>query len=79
MVTMGEMYEGCLHSIDGVQVDDDVVGEGGVANWHLLRDETKMAVEAQGGRMVRETRLSLTFRDVVRVKRLGKGLALLRK
>lgn len=80
LITMGEMYEGCLHSIESVKIDEGVVREdGGVGNWDLLREETKKAVEAEGGRTVRETRLSLTFRDVVRVKKLGKGLALLGK
>ncbi|KAL8822396.1 MAG: hypothetical protein Q9191_006869, partial [Dirinaria sp. TL-2023a] len=78
LITMGEMYKGCLHSIESVKVDEDLVrGDGGVGNWDLLREETKMAVEAEGGRSMRETRLSLTFRDVIRVKKLGKGLALL--
>lgn len=80
LITMGEMYEGCLHSIANVKVDEGVgSGIDGMSNWELLREETKRAVEAEGGRIVRETRLSLTFRDVVRVKKLGRGFALLAK
>lgn len=86
LVSMGEMYEGCLHGITGVEVDEglcevreDADADGrmkkrGAVNWHMLSEECRGRVEENGGRWKRETRLSLTFRDVVRVKSLGKKL-----
>ncbi|KAL9016332.1 MAG: hypothetical protein Q9185_006315 [Variospora sp. 1 TL-2023] len=72
LVSTGEMYEGCLHGIGAVEVDEGLHGgEGGVANWDMLRQEWRERFEGEGGRWVRGTRVSLTFRDVVRVKKLG--------
>lgn len=77
LVTMGECYEGCLHGIEGVEVDEGLgaVGAegGGVVNWEFLREETREEVEREEGRLRRGLRVSLTCRDVVRVKRV-KGL-----
>lgn len=72
LVTMGEVYEGCLHGIEGVEVDEGLVEEG-VVNWGFLREETRGEVDREGGRLRRGTRLSLTCRDVVKVRRV-KGL-----
>ena len=74
LVTTGELYIGYLHGIGGVKVDEDL-GEGNIANWHLLGDRTLFA----GGRAVREPRVSMTFRDVIRVKKLGKAFGGLRR
>lgn len=79
LVTMGECYEGCLHGIEGVEVDEGLGavwaedGGGGVVNWECLREETRGEVEREGGRLRRGTRVSLTCRDVVKVRRV-KGL-----
>ena len=54
-------------------------GEAGVVNWDFLRKESSLQIEKDGGRNVRGTRVSLTFRDVIKVKKLGKGLAFLAK
>lgn len=70
LVTMGECYEGCLHGIEGVEVDE---GLREVVNWEFLREETREEVEREGGRLRRGTRVSLTCRDAVRVRRV-KGL-----
>lgn len=73
LVTTGAMYSGCLHGIEGVHVDGDVRdGEGGVVNWGLLREETRREMEGCGGRSERGTRVSLTFRDVLKVKKVGR-------
>ena len=53
--------------------------EAGVVNWDFLRKEVRHQMEKEGGRNVRGTRISLTFRDVIKVKKLGKGLAFLAK
>ena len=80
LITAGEIYKGCLHGIESVEVDEDVGGgEGGVANWDLLRKETRDQIEKDGARNLRGTRISLTFRDVIKVKKLGKGLGFLAK
>lgn len=68
LVMTGECYTGCLHGIEGVGVDEGV-GRGGVANWGLVGDKEGF----EGGRAERDVRVSLTFRNVVRVKRLGKA------
>lgn len=48
LVTMGECYAGCLHGIEGVEVDEGL-GPGEVVNWELLREETRGEVEREGG------------------------------
>lgn len=69
LVTMGECYVGCLHGIEGVEVDEGL-GPAGVVNWELLREETRAEVQREGGRLRRGVRVSLTCRDVVRVRRV---------
>lgn len=72
LVSTGEMYEGYLHGIGSVEVDEGLHGgEGGVCNWEMLGEEWRGRIEAEGGRWRRGTRLSLTFRDVIRVKKFG--------
>ena len=73
LITTGELYTGCLHGISEVKVDEDL-DEKAIANWNLLGDRTPFA----GGQAARETRVSLTFRDVLRVKKLGKAFGGLR-
>ncbi len=76
LITTGELYEKYLHGIEGVEADENLGdGESGVCNWELLGDQGEF-VE---GRRKRETRVSLTFRDVLKVKKLGKGLGFLGK
>ena len=78
LITTGKMYEECLHGIEGVEVDEDVRewdgAGGGVVNWGLLRESTRREVERDGGRSERGTRVSLTYRDVVKVKKIGRAL-----
>ena len=70
LITRGEMYEAWLHGIAGVEVDERLAE---VANWGLIGKKENFAE----GRSVRGTRVSLTFRDVLKVKTLGKGLSFL--
>ncbi|KAK4552493.1 hypothetical protein LTR86_010337 [Recurvomyces mirabilis] len=71
LVTCGTAYTETLHGI--AEVEEDVeLGEGTVANWELLGD--REGVLEAGGRNVRETRVSLTFRDVKKVSKLGSKL-----
>lgn len=74
LVSTGEVYENCLHGIAEVVVDEGL-GPEGVANWGLVGDRRRF----EEGRCERGTRVSLTFRDVIRVKKLGKGLGFLGK
>lgn len=68
LITTGEMYTGCLHGIAGVEVDEGL-NEQGIVNWGLLGDRGEYAE----GWKRRGTRISLTYRDVVRVKKVGKA------
>ncbi|KAL8667246.1 MAG: hypothetical protein Q9202_000819 [Teloschistes flavicans] len=80
LLSMGEMYTDYLHGIAEVEADEGLHGrEGGVVNWDLLSEGWKGRFEEADGRWGRETRVSLTFRDVIKVKSLGKGLGFLSK
>ena len=73
LITTGKLYTDCLHGISEVMIDENLGGDT-IANWHLLGDRTPFA----GGQAARERRISLTFRDVIRVKKLGKAFGGLR-
>lgn len=74
LITTGELYTDCLHGISELKADEDL-GETSVANWNMLRDKTPFA----GGQAARGPRVSLTFRDVIRVKKLGKAFGGLKR
>ena len=69
LVTTGELYTECLHGIESLMVDEEL-NEKGIANWKLLGEEEAF----REGRKERETRVSLTFRDVIQVKNVAKAL-----
>ena len=74
LITTGDAYRDLMHGIESVEVDEGLSAET-VANWNLLGDEVKERIEEAGGRSGRETRVSLTYRDVVKVsKAAGKVL-----
>lgn len=64
LITTGDAYESLLHGVDGVEMDEDLNAET-VANWGLLHDRAQY--EKADGRNVRTTRVSLTYRDVLKV------------
>lgn len=66
LVTTGAAYGELMHGIAPVDVDEGLCAET-VANWELLGEESKTRIEADGGRSNRETRVSLTYRDVLKV------------
>ncbi|KAK5165960.1 uncharacterized protein LTR77_008884 [Saxophila tyrrhenica] len=68
LVTAGSAYTETLHGIAEVKEDIDLKGET-VANWDLLGDRER--VMESGGNNLRETRISLTFRDVLKVSNVG--------
>lgn len=71
LITSEKIYTDFLHGIREVDVDENI-REGCVVNWALIGEKEKF----RDGRSVRETRVSLTFRDVIRVKNLGKAFGL---
>lgn len=71
LITTGEMYYGWLHGIAELEIDENLEQ---VVNWGLVDRKSDFA-EA---RSARGTRISLTFRDVLKVKTL-KGLNFLGK
>lgn len=90
IITRGALYKEHLHSIEGVTEDliapavpnvgggegNNVGGGVAIDNWDLISDEKMKTVVTHGGRITRETRVSLTCRDVEKVRKplLGKGL-----
>ncbi|MCJ1417013.1 hypothetical protein MMC32_003352 [Xylographa parallela] len=72
LITTGELYREHLHGIAETEVDEDL-NEKGVVNWKLLGRKEDFG----GGEKRRGTRVSLTFRDVLKVKNLGKGFGFL--
>lgn len=70
LVTVGKAYTETLHGIAEFEVDEDL-GPETVANWNLLEDETRKEVMRNGGRSARVTRTSLTFREVLKVSKIG--------
>lgn len=69
LVTRGEAYRVFLHGIADVDTDSELDASG-IANWDLLDDRTKY----EAGTAVRQTRVSLTFRDVLKVSSVGSKL-----
>lgn len=68
LITMGEAYTETLHGIAEVTEDENLNAQT-VANWDLLGDRS--VIEENGGRNVRTTRISLTYRDVKKVSAIG--------
>lgn len=68
LVTTGSAYTDTLHGIAEIEEDVDL-NENTVANWDLLGN--KDVIEANGGKNERTTRISLTYRDVLKVSNLG--------
>ena len=64
LVTTGAAYRELMHGISAVEVDEDLSAET-IANWGLLGDNER--IKRDGGRNVRITRVSLTYRDVLKV------------
>ena len=74
LITTGKLYTDCLHGISEV-TNDGNLGHESIANWNLLGDRTPFTE----GQAARERRISLTFRDVIRVKKLGKAFGGLKR
>jgi alkylated DNA repair protein alkB homolog 6 len=74
LITTGDLYTEYLHGIDDINEDANL-SEETIANWSLLR--SKSAFEE--GRNSRQTRTSLTYRDVRSVSKLSNKLGLFSK
>lgn len=72
LVTTGKLYTDLLHGIAD-SVRDEGLGPGTVCNWDLLREKERYA----SGWLERETRISLTYRDVIRVAKVGNAMKFL--
>jgi alkylated DNA repair protein alkB family protein 6 len=64
LITTGEAYQDLMHGIASIVVDENLNVDT-VANWSLLADYK--SIEENGGRSARQTRVSLTYRDVLKV------------
>ncbi|KAL4896661.1 hypothetical protein BDV59DRAFT_199019 [Aspergillus ambiguus] len=74
LVTRGRIYTEFLHGIAETTVDEGL-GADSICNWDLLREPAVF----YGGRLHRDTRISLTYRDVRQVARLGNTMKFLGK
>ncbi len=68
LITAGSLYTETLHGISELEFDEGVDADG-IVNWDLLGDKKPFPA----GSSVRKKRISLTFRDVIKVKKLGKA------
>jgi alkylated DNA repair protein alkB family protein 6 len=71
LITTARLYTDYLHGIDDI-TEDIELSERTIANWALLRSSSTF----HDGRNPRQTRTSLTYRDVINVSRLGSKLGL---
>jgi alkylated DNA repair protein alkB family protein 6 len=69
LVTVGEAYESLLHGISPITKDEKLET---VVNWEQLGDKRRF--ELTGGVNERATRISLTYRDVLKVSKVGIGI-----
>lgn len=66
LVTTGKLYTDFLHGI-AETMRDEGLGPESVCNWDLLREKDRY----ECGWLERETRISLTYRDVIKVAKVG--------
>ena len=70
LVTSGGAYEQLMHGIAEVETDEELSRQT-ICNWNLLGDGDRFAK----GSYARAERVSLTFRDVLKVSNLGNRLS----
>jgi len=68
LLTIGAAYKDTLHGIEEI-IEDLDLNKDTVANWNILGDST--AIVANEGRTERTTRVSLTYRDVLKVSKVA--------
>ncbi|KAI1979569.1 hypothetical protein LOZ53_001812 [Ophidiomyces ophidiicola] len=74
LITTGDLYTEYMHGIAERTTDNDL-DSGEISNWEQLGDKTQF----QAGSYNRQTRVSLTYRDVLRVSKLGNTIKFLNK
>ncbi|PTB46463.1 hypothetical protein M441DRAFT_85522 [Trichoderma asperellum CBS 433.97] len=74
LITTATLYTDYLHGISGIKEDLDLSADT-IVNWPLLREPEAFA----SGQSVRQTRTSLTYRDVLKVSKVGNRLGLFNK
>jgi alkylated DNA repair protein alkB family protein 6 len=72
LITRGEMYTDFLHGIAEVTKDEEL-GPDSICNWDLLREKEAY----RDGWYERKTRISLTYRDVLHVTKMGNAVKFL--
>ncbi|KAK6523253.1 hypothetical protein TWF694_006142 [Orbilia ellipsospora] len=72
LITTDEIYTSHLHGISATTTDENL-SPSTINNWNLLSDDTRNMIQAGEGKVERtETRVSLTYRDVLKVTDAGK-------
>ncbi len=74
LITTQSLYTDYLHGIADL-TEDTGLGADTIANWSLLRSPEAFATT----RNIRETRISLTYRDVLKISKVGDKLGLFRQ
>ncbi|KAG9239236.1 hypothetical protein BJ875DRAFT_220575 [Amylocarpus encephaloides] len=74
LITTGKLYTDFLHGISENDQDTNLSPES-VSNWDLLASPEKIT----NGTWQRATRTSLTYRDVIKVSKLGNKFGIFRK
>jgi alkylated DNA repair protein alkB family protein 6 len=74
LITTGELYTDYLHGIAEI-TEDENLGPTTISNWELLRSTDDIS----NGILKRQTRISLTYRDVIKVSKLGTKFAMFSK
>lgn len=72
LITRGRIYTEYLHGIAETTRDEGLDARS-VCNWDLLHDTTPF----ESGAYDRQTRISLTYRDVLKVSKLGNAMKFL--
>lgn len=72
LVTRRSIYTDFLHGIAETRKDDNLSAES-ICNWNLLREPDRY----ECGWYERKTRISLTYRDVIKVSKLGNTMKFL--
>lgn len=74
LVTASNMYGDTLHGIAEIQVDEQLNADN-IVNWELLGDRELY----KDGHKARGVRISLTYRDVLKVAKLGGAMNFMNK
>ena len=74
LITTEDMYKTHLHGISETDADINLNPKD-ISNWEMLGCREQF----EAGTKKRETRVSLTYRDVLNVKNIGKGLGYLNR